>query len=235
MLHSMFLNCKRDTARIGVSALLAALLLTTVSAATLTLNVKNLSESRTEVARLTSVIRATSDTLESVRAAETGQRGFLLTGQERYLATYKDGLPRARSNLQSLYSLVHTGDDRELVEKLYALIDAKLSELSRTVGMARENQAEALRIVRNDTGQIIMEEIEAVARVIAERSNAALARSWAADGMQIKAATIIAALTGAWHSAAHCSGYSCWPVCASRSLASGQSARAQPKPSSSPR
>ena len=192
----MFLNYKRDTARIGVGALLAALLLTVVSAATLTLNVVNLSDSRTEVARLTSVLRATSDTLESVRAAETGQRGFLLTGQERYLATYKDGLPRARSNLQSLYSLVHTGDDRELVGKLYELIDAKLAELSRTVEMARENQAEALRIVRNDTGQVIMEEIEAVARVIAERSNAALARSWAADGMQIKAATIIAALTG---------------------------------------
>ncbi|WP_267428002.1 ATP-binding protein [Methylobacterium sp. GC_Met_2] len=184
-------------AGVGASALLAALLLTLASAATLALNVANLADSRTEVARLTGVLRATSDTLESVRAAETGQRGYLLTGQERYLATYKRGLPRARSNLYLLDDLVRGADGRVLVEKLHKLIDSKLVELSQTVMMADDNGTEALRIVRNGSGQILMEEIEAVARAITERSTAALNGLWAADGAQIKAATIIAALTGA--------------------------------------
>lgn len=182
---------------VGAGALLAALLLTLVSAATLALNVANLSNSRMKVARLTGVLRATSDTLESVRAAETGQRGYLLTGQERYLATYKDGLPRARSNLQSLEKLLSNAVDRTLVEKLHQLINSKLAELSQTVAMAEGNISDAIRVMRNNSGQIIMEEIEAEARVITERSTVSLNRLWAADGVQIKAATIIAALTGA--------------------------------------
>lgn len=89
----------RGIASLGAAALLAALLLLLISAATLTFNLGHLANSRTEFARLADVLETTSETLESIRAAETGQRGFLLTGQDRYLRTYELGVPASGPTL----------------------------------------------------------------------------------------------------------------------------------------
>ena len=152
----------RSVARFGFAALAAALLLMLVSAATLTLNVGHLADSRVEFARLANVLEITSETLESIRAAETGQRGFLLTGQDRYLATYRSGVPRVWANLDAMNLKILDPEQSAHAADLRKLVKAKLDELARTVVLASDNRDSALALMRDDEGQQLMEQIEVV-------------------------------------------------------------------------
>ncbi|WP_313901806.1 ATP-binding protein [Methylobacterium sp. J-088] len=186
----------RSVAGVGISALLAALMLVLISAGTLWLNVRHLAEIRAEVARLSNVLNLIGDTLESVRAAETGQRGYLLTGHKRYLVTYEAGVPRVLANLQGLTDLVHDHEMRELVRDLRAVIFDKLAELGKTVTLAAEDREAALRIVRNDSGQQFMEQIETVVRALRARATLMLDQRWADEKASLETATLVAILTG---------------------------------------
>lgn len=186
----------RSIAGVGIGALLAALLLVLISAGTLWLNVSHLADSRAEVARLSKVLNLVGETLESVRAAETGQRGYLLTGQKRYLVTYEAGMPRARTNLQALAGLVRDREKQELVRDLRAVISDKLAELGETVAVAAEDREAALRIMRSDSGQHLMEQIEAVVRALRARVTLLLDQRWADEKASLEWATVVAILTG---------------------------------------
>ncbi|HXJ20595.1 MAG TPA: response regulator [Polyangia bacterium] len=93
--------------------------------------------------------------------AETGQRGYLLTGDERYLEPYQAALATLGAELPRLGVLV--GDNPQQVEKttiLERLAANKLAELKETIDRRRAGQVEdALRLVRTDRGKRAMDEI----------------------------------------------------------------------------
>ena len=81
------------------------------------------------------------DLTKGVLDAESGQRGYLLTGQEEYLTPYEDALKSiaaAFAQLDQAYSQEpHSAD---LLKKLHALTETKLSELAITVQMQKEGR-----------------------------------------------------------------------------------------------
>lgn len=84
-------------------------------------------------------IRAlTTNLLAATIDAETGQRGFLLTGEPRYLAPFERAQPRLRRDIASLRELV-AKDPAQLaaVNELSGVIDAKMAELTETIEQAR--------------------------------------------------------------------------------------------------
>ncbi len=93
--------------------------------------------------------------------AESGQRGYLLTGDERYLQPYQDALSAAPEALDQL--LRATADNlaqRADVASVTALVKTKLGELARTIDLTRANRvAEALEILRTDLGRDVMQQI----------------------------------------------------------------------------
>ncbi|GJD95783.1 ATP-binding protein [Methylobacterium iners] len=187
---------KRNVAGLGVAALLAALLLVLASAATLTLNVGYLANSRVEFARLADVLETTSETLESIRAAETGQRGYLLTGQERYLKTYEAGVPRVWVNLDHLDEKIREPDQRAHAADLRMLVVAKLDELARTIALASRHRISAFAAIRDDVGQQLMERIEVMIRSMHERQSLLLKQRWAQEKASLELTTAVAGLTG---------------------------------------
>ncbi len=114
-----------------------------------------------------------SKVLSHVQAAETGQRGFLLTGRPIYLEPYE----RARAGLPPLLGQVRErlADDASESARLTALqgrIDDKLAELESTLSLKAKGEEEAaLAIVQNDSGRQIMESIRTT---IAEMNQAAV-------------------------------------------------------------
>ncbi len=65
-----------------------------------------------------------------ITQAETGQRGFLLTGQDRYLELYGAGVSQVRQDVKELADLIADNlTQREAVQRLDPLIAARLAEL----------------------------------------------------------------------------------------------------------
>jgi len=95
--------------------------------------------------------------------AETGQRGFLLTGAVAYLELYKAALASLPMRLDRLRHLtVDNPRQQERLAALAALIQQKMTDLSATIA-AREKRGFDLptRIVITDEGKRITDQIQA--------------------------------------------------------------------------
>jgi len=99
--------------------------------------------------------------LSSVKDAETGQRGFLLTGEERYLDPYTNAKAALPGELKGLRSL--TGDNprqQQRIDTLEQLTVEKTAELGQTIALRRAGNVEgALALVRSDRGKAAMDRI----------------------------------------------------------------------------
>lgn len=86
------------------------------------------------------------DLTKAVLDAESGQRGYLLTGQEEYLVPYRAALKNiaaAFAHLDAAYS--REPQSAELLKKLRTLTETKLSELAITVQMVQEGKRQTGR------------------------------------------------------------------------------------------
>lgn len=97
----------------------------------------------------------------SLKDAETGQRGYLLTGQSAYLTPHRLGVQSAQLELQDLDKLIGTnGDQRQQITALKSLISTKLTELDRTIQLRQtQGLAAALAVVNTNAGQNTMDAI----------------------------------------------------------------------------
>lgn len=111
-----------------------------------------------EVAQIRQVRSAAADLLSTLQDAETGQRGFVLTLDRKYLDPYYTAIQNLQQRRQRLRDA--TADISRYTEGLAPLdnaIDGKLKDLSSTITLASQGQmADALSIVRSDTGNAAM-------------------------------------------------------------------------------
>ncbi|HZC17601.1 MAG TPA: CHASE3 domain-containing protein [Caulobacteraceae bacterium] len=100
----------------------------------------------------------------AVQDAETGQRGFLLTGDPDYLAPFtrtQAELPLLRSELRELTR--DNAAQQARLDRLYPLIDAKMAELAQTIALRNDGHADAaVALVRTDLGRNLMQQIRAI-------------------------------------------------------------------------
>ncbi len=116
------------------------------------------------VARAHVVLEHLTGTLSLLKDAETGQRGFVITGDEAFLEPYvhaTGAVPGAIADLREL-----TSDDPSLqrwLEEIEPVVDAKMSELKRTIEVRRAAGFEATaEIIRAGAGKHDMDEIRRV-------------------------------------------------------------------------
>ena len=101
------------------------------------------------------VIGAADNLLMSLTNAETGQRGYLLTGEDRYLDDNRKGRPGVDSALRALRQLtMDNATEQNRVKTLTGMANAKLAELDTTILVRRtQGLAPALAIVVTDRGR----------------------------------------------------------------------------------
>ena len=121
-----------------------------------------------------------------VTNAETGQRGYLLSGEAQYLDPYSDAVGRLPSEIDALQqATIDNPTQRAALAALRPAVRAKMEELAGAVGLMRLGRsADALAVMRSGRGRAYMERIRAITadmareeeRLLAERSeNAATA------------------------------------------------------------
>jgi len=122
---------------------------------------------REEVAHTRLEVDALHSYLTTVEDAETGQRGFLLTGNETYLAPYTVAKSEIADRLSRLAELTKEDADCVLLtQQLKTLTFAKFTELGLTIQKRRDAGLEAaLAIVNTDQGN---DQMDAIRTVVAE-------------------------------------------------------------------
>ena len=103
--------------------------------------------------------------LSAVKDAETGQRGFLLTGVDEYLQPYQAAASIINQRVSDLDQL--TADNPAQIRRVHdfrILLDRKMAELGETIQLRRTNGlAAALSIVQMGEGRKSMAELRRVA------------------------------------------------------------------------
>ena len=98
---------------------------------------------RTQVERTSDVIDALRDIGMATVNAETGQRGYLLTLDQRYLASYQLGAatyPEAVRRLHRLLDSRATAEQQSLLARVEELADSKFSEMAESVALVDDGQ-----------------------------------------------------------------------------------------------
>jgi CHASE3 domain sensor protein len=96
----------------------------------------------------------------TVSNAETGQRGFIITGKPSYLDPYYAAVRGIKGQLQDLEKFMPNDIIKENLKPLTNLIDSKFNELGRTILLRQSDGFNAvLPIILSDRGKSIMDKI----------------------------------------------------------------------------
>ncbi|HVY18750.1 MAG TPA: CHASE3 domain-containing protein [Bauldia sp.] len=127
--------------------------------------------------------------LSVMQDAETGQRGYLLTNDESYLAPYNDARTSIAQISQTLESLTANETAQHTrVENLKPLVAERFDLLAQTIALNRAGQTDAARgFVASGRGKAVMDSVRSVIDAINDderqtlterQGDAAMARGW---------------------------------------------------------
>jgi methyl-accepting chemotaxis protein len=121
-------------------------------------------ENNANVAHSHLVLEDLAQLLSLTKDAETGQRGFVITGDETYLAPYQEALVPLAKTLSTVRSL--TADNprqQQRLDEAEVLIAAKLSELKRTIELRRAQGFEVTqKEIQGNVGKRAMDDLRKV-------------------------------------------------------------------------
>jgi len=110
------------------------------------------------------VLERIVDVLSDLKDAETGQRGYLLTGDEAYLEPYRTGSGDVLIQVKALRILTADNPNQQKrIDSMEPLLAAKLAELKETIDVrAKGSVDEAVKIVRGGEGKRLMDNIRRI-------------------------------------------------------------------------
>ena len=111
--------------------------------------------------------------LQSMLDAETGQRGYLLTGDDRYLEPYDKALASVQQDLDNLRNqFLDSPDDMQELSLLSRQISRKLAEMELSLKLRRQGNEDAWKfILHTDVGMENMQAIRKHAQALIDRSS----------------------------------------------------------------
>ena len=96
----------------------------------------------------------------AVQSAESSQRGFLVGGNEIYLAPYETAKTLSETQLERLkMALAASPQSGQMMKRLSDIISEKFDEMDRTIGLKNDlRDAEASTVFRSNRGKALMDE-----------------------------------------------------------------------------
>lgn len=121
-----------------------------------------LSRQTAETSKISEYRRAVTDILNATRDAEIGQRGYLLTGDSRYLEPFNAAKSQVQPAVDHIQHLL--GDrGRAVVAEIQPIISAKMAETESTVQLQRDGQhAAAIAVVETGKGKQLMDRLRRI-------------------------------------------------------------------------
>ncbi|WP_150305384.1 response regulator [Pseudomonas saliphila] len=182
-----------------VAASLAAAFVFFVLSTAVAIYTTHLLESSNEkVLQTHKVIVAIDRLLADVQDAETGQRGFLLTGDARYLEPYNRSVSQLKARMQAVEDLIAQNDaQRWRFDELQGYITTRFQELELILGIyRREGQEAAIAGANLERGKAEMEAIRQAISELGEEERALRAQRVDAMNKAYTVTFITSALSG---------------------------------------
>ncbi|WP_165864191.1 CHASE3 domain-containing protein [Capsulimonas corticalis] len=132
--------------------------------------------------------------ISDLKDAETGQRGYLLTGDPAYLQPYLTGKSAVDRDIKTLrvLTLDNLSQQRRL-DTLQTLSAKKLAELDQTITLRKQiGSAAALRVVKSGRGKSVMDQARAVVEQMRREEEKLLVRRTA----EAERAGVVARIAG---------------------------------------
>lgn len=158
---------------------------------------RHYSEANAEATQTREIVAACDRVLGDFIDAEAGQRGFLLTGENRYLEPYNRGIQALPNEIATLKrSVAGRPGESGNVAQLDNLADQKLAELRETIELRRTQGAGAASaLVLSDRDKERMDAIRALCTQIQRQENAAQAEA-SLEGEAASRATLLVSVVG---------------------------------------
>ena len=146
----------------------------------LAINRLRLIQKSAALTRESSTIRANiSAVLQALTDMETGQRGYLLTGESDYLLSYTDGKNRIGTDFASLRAGLanRTEQERSIESKLESLAASKQGEMERTISLRQQGyRRRAFNLVDTNEGRDYMDGARKLASSLSTAESSSFAR-----------------------------------------------------------
>ncbi|MHB2015779.1 MAG: methyl-accepting chemotaxis protein [Candidatus Xenobia bacterium] len=147
-------------------------------------SMNRLTDTATSAAHSQEVLRTLDEVLSSAKDCETGQRGFLITGADRYLEPYNTGRDTMQNDLTKQRSLTQDNPTQQrALDQVGTLVTAKLAELQQAIDLRRSQGFDgALKLVLSDEGKKTMDALrKAIGDMETEEQEVLTARKRDAD------------------------------------------------------
>jgi methyl-accepting chemotaxis protein len=131
-------------------------------------------QSRSPITHTYQVLQELDDVLIAVLNCETGERGFIITGNDRYLEPYENGLAAVGKAIDRVTNLTADNPRQQArIKSLETAVKARIDLLKEAIALRREKGFEgAATIVRGGEGKKLVDEIR---RIIDEMNREELA------------------------------------------------------------
>src|SRR3984957_5008911 len=107
--------------------------------------------------------QALSEFIALISDAESGRRGYLLTGESSYLQPYTEAGTKVGAALDRVHEAYGSDDDSREFQELRILTGKKLGELEDTLALFKNRgTTPAVNVVRTDVGKHTMDEISRI-------------------------------------------------------------------------
>lgn len=155
-------------------AILAALMLVGINE----VGFRQSNQALIEVRDAQSVRQTLNELLLSIVDAETGQRGYLLTGEARYREPYDQAVRKVDGQLAALRALyANRPAENAQLSQLTTHVGRKMAEMEMSVRLRKDGKEDAWKfVITTDVGREEMDAIRTQAGALIDRSDAALRR-----------------------------------------------------------
>jgi len=150
-------------------------------------------ESRASIAHTREVIEGAQSMFSALQDAETGQRGYVITGDTKFLEPYDHGVASLRTDTTILGTLTRDNSAQHArLDSLDRLIQARVTSLAtgvitrRTIGFDS-----AARATRSSRGNALMDSIRVIVGEVIATERGLLERRQAADARRERIVTLI--------------------------------------------
>ena len=140
------------------------------------LGIQQVAEKNRWVTHSHEVLENLEQVIAALTDAETGQRGFILTGEDRYLEPYNAATGEIQKKIAAVTDLTSDNPEQQKsLQQLGKLSRDKLDELQETIKFRRDSGLDAaLPVIRTDRGRRIMDDIRALVASMERREGSLL-------------------------------------------------------------
>src|ERR1700733_4821507 len=167
---------RKAALQIGVPALLALIAWNAYLAVNHLRRVENIAALTLESSAIQAEV---AGVLKDVTDMETGQRGYLLTGNPAYLLPYTDAKGRIETDFVSLRAGLanRTQGEQSLESQWESLSESKQAEMERSIGLRQQGyRHRSFKLVDTDEGKDYMDEIRRIASSLSSAESNNFAR-----------------------------------------------------------